>query len=237
VSTTAKPEPTLPGSVPVAPVQGFDTDTPLTATTALAFVTAGFGFAIRYLPLDSQDLSGVLTYAEAVDILENGLALMAVQHVMEPPWKPCASLGQQYGSYAAAYAGTVGFPSGVCIWLDLEGVETGTDPSNVIDYCNAWYQAVKAAGYIPGIYVGYDSILSGDQLYQDLSFQYYWKSGSKVPDVSVRGYCMLQNSASAVLCGVSYDRDDVQSDNLGHVPYWLVMTPTAPIGSTDAAGY
>ena len=132
------------GSVQAAPsgVLGFDTDTPLTACSAAAFAGAGFRFAIRYLTRNEQEASTDLTTAEAEDILNAGLALMAAQHVDSWGWAPNADLGTQYGGLAAANAKAVGFPAGVSIWLDLEGVASGTAASDVVAYCNAWYDAV-----------------------------------------------------------------------------------------------
>jgi hypothetical protein len=42
-----------------------------------------------------------------------------------------------YGKTAAANAAAVGFPEGVNIWLDLEGVLGSVASEEVIRYCNA----------------------------------------------------------------------------------------------------
>jgi len=199
---------------------GFDTDTALSATTAAAFVTAGFHFAIRYLSLGVSESSGDLTSAEVQYILNSGLALMAVQHVPESGWYPTQQLGQEYGQNAAKNAESVGLPAGVNIWLDLEGVNSAASADNVTAYCNAWFAAVSAAQYVPGLYVGASAILDSDQL-DSLNVEYYWKSGSNVP-YPTKGYCMVQSiNSNYVVDGVAYDRDVVQKDNLGNTPVWL----------------
>src|SRR5208282_1100253 len=151
----------LPGSVQQSPpgVLGFDTDTPLSASTAQAFVENGFKFAIRHLSLTQPEEEGDLSAAEAEDILYSGLALMAVQHVPYPGWTPTESLGGEYGSAGAANAQALGLPRGMNIWLDLEGIADGASLSDVIDYCNARFAEVSGAGYVPGLYVGADAIL------------------------------------------------------------------------------
>ncbi len=53
------------------------------------------------------------------------------------------------------------------------------------------YEAVKAAGYLPGLYVGGGALLSGEQLYS-LPFEHYWRSQSRVPDIPNRGYQLIQ---------------------------------------------
>lgn len=130
----------LPGSVKTATagVSGFDANVPMTAERAQAFKNAGYAFCIRYVPRMASLNAGNLTNAEALIILNAGLALMPVQHVALPGWQPNTSLGTAYGNYAASYArDIVGLPPGVNVWCDLEGVAAGTDPQSVIAYCQA----------------------------------------------------------------------------------------------------
>jgi hypothetical protein len=42
--------------------------------------------------------------------------------------------------------------------------ERSAQAQDVIDYCEAWYEAVGALGYIPGLYVGAETLLNGSQL-------------------------------------------------------------------------
>jgi Domain of unknown function (DUF1906) len=212
---------------------GFDTDTKLTADSATAFACAGFQFAIRYLTRDAPEAATDLTRAEALDILGAGLALMAVQHVAPEGWVPSASLGTETGCYAAANARLVGLPPGVSVWLDLEGIAAGTPVSDVVAYCNAWYAPVAAMGYAPGLYVGAGADLDSE-LVVALRFERYWQSGSDVPDVTIRGYCMVQTIDGATVDGVAYDSDVVQIDNLGGLPFCLA--PVAAEAPDAAAG-
>jgi hypothetical protein len=214
----------LPGEVQSAPsgARGFDCDGPITAAAAEAFLAAGFTFAVRYLSRSDANGADDLSLGEGQIILQSGLALMAVQHVQSPPWTPSRELGQTYGANAAANAQAVGLPAGVNVWLDLEGVAADTPAEVAIDYCNAWFAAVAAAGYAPGLYVGASAILTPDQLYSDLSVAYYWKSLSNTPEVATRGYCMVQTAGGAPIAGYGYDQDTVQTDNLGATPRWLI---------------
>jgi hypothetical protein len=139
----------------------------------------------------AQQGASDLTASEALDILGAGLALLPVQHVRPDGWAPTPDLGASNGVHAAYHAFTIGFPPGVNVWCDLEGVASGTPPQQVIDYCNSWYNAVAAPGYLPGLYVGANAILGGQALYQELKFSHYWKSLSIVPDVAVRSYQMI----------------------------------------------
>ena len=218
---------TLSGTVKAAPpgALGFDTDTTLTASTAQAFLASGATFAVRYLSRTTPEASGDLSATEAKDILAAGLALMAVQHVSQSGWTPSESLGTQLGNAAAANAGQVGLPKGVVLWLDLEGVASGTEANAITDYCNAWFASVSAAGYLPGTYIGANCGLTGDQIYYGLLCEYYWQAGGSVPAIPVLGYCMVQTiSSSFVLDGVAYDRDTIQADDVGSTPIWLAPT-------------
>ncbi|WP_294675714.1 DUF1906 domain-containing protein [uncultured Fluviicola sp.] len=217
--------PLLPGSVQnAAPgLSGFDTNTVLNATSASCFVNNGYAFCFRYLSRGHGQQPGDLSYTEAKTILESGLALGAVQHVSMPGWTPSASLGTEYGTNAAYNAASIGLPAGMNLWMDLEGIASGTSAQTVIAYSNAWYDAVFAAGYIPGIYVGANCILTGDQLYNSLKYQHYWKSLSQVPSIPVRGYQLVQSFSKDPVCGVSIDKDSTMTDQSGGTVLWLKM--------------
>jgi hypothetical protein len=223
---TAAPSSSLPGKVRTAApgTRGFDCNTVLTTSSAQAFKAAGLAFAVRYVPrtfvATASNAQGNLTAAEAQHILAGGLALMVVQHVQSPGWVPSEALGTSYGQYAAANAAAAGLPPGVNVWLDLEGVASGTASAIVQEYCNAWYDEVSAAGYVPGLYVGASCGLSATQLV-GMRFRYFWQSGSTVPALST-GYCLVQKiSSSYVIDGIAYDLDTVQADEYGQTPIWL----------------
>jgi hypothetical protein len=208
----------IEGALSFAP--GFDSDSVVTAAVAQQFFGQGYKFCIRYLTLLGPQSAGDLSAAEATDVLDSGLALMPVQHVRTAGWFPSQDLGQQDGEQAVENAQTVGFPAGVNVWCDLEGVAPGTPAQDATDHCNAWFAAVDAAGYIPGLYVGAGAILSGQQLY-DLPFQHYWKSQSTVPDIPVRGYQLVQLFPAIAVNGIGIDVDIAQNDNEGGQAQWL----------------
>ena len=216
------PAQTLPGTVKPAPAgtMGFDVNHILTADQALAFKNAGYGFCIRYVPRTAALAKGNLTNAEAKDILGAGLALMPVQHVSNPGWNPTTNLGTLYGNFAATWCTTtVQLPKGMNVWCDLEEVADGTPAADVIAYCQAWYNAVHSAGYVPGLYVGYGTGLTAAQLYNDTSFQHYWRAYNG-PQVAGRGYQLLQKTEKT-LGAVTFDPDVTQMDNEGDAVLWL----------------
>lgn len=213
----------LPGTIQQAApgLKGFDTNTVVTSAQASAFKADGFSFCIRYLSRNQGQNAGDLSFNEAKIILEAGLALSAVQHVLAAGWNPTAALGNTYGTNAAANASSIGLPAGMNLWCDLEGIATGTPAQQVIDYCNAWYAAVLAGGFVPGIYVGANCILSGNQLYANLKFQHYWQSLSRVPAIPNRGYQMIQSLQNSPIHGLSIDNDTTQNDEQGDSMIWL----------------
>jgi len=199
---------------------GFDSNTVITINTAQNFFAQGYRFCIRYLsrgPQAASDLSAV----EAENILQSGLALMAVQHVRKAGWQPTAMLGQQDGTDAGSNGATVELPAGVNIWCDLEGVEAGTAAQDVIDYCNMWFTEVANAGYVPGLYVGDSCILNEHQLF-DLKFQHYWRSLSNVPNIRSRGYQLIQLFPELNKNGIGIDIDVTQSDYKQGQVQWLI---------------
>lgn len=202
-------------------LKGFDTDTIITASQAEFFKNAGYAFCIRYLSREETQGANDLSNEEATIILNAGLALSAVQHVAGSGWSPSETLGTTYGTNAVLNATTVGLPAGMNIWCDLEGIASNTSAQNVIDYCNAWYNVVEQAGYIPGLYVGAECILTGEQLYENLKFQHYWKSLSTTPSIPTRGYQMVQSYESNLIDGLGIDIDTTQNDELGNAVLWL----------------
>ena len=212
---------TLPGTIAGAAegLLGFDTDTIVTPALATTFFNQGYRFCIRYLSRVAAQGYSDLTPQEAQGILAAGLALAPVQHPRDPGWAPTADLGASDGVAAAYHAFVLGFPAGINVWCDLEGVADGTAAAQVVAYGNSWYDAVAAAGYLPGLYVGADAILDGQGLY-DLKFSHYWKSLSDVPQVAVRGYQMIQSNEHTVN-GISIDDDRTQNDASGGAVVWL----------------
>jgi hypothetical protein len=212
---------TLDGTVRSAPpgLMGFDANTVLSPATARIFFASGYKFCFRYISRTDEPPSD-LGPQEAEDILSAGLALMPVQHVRPGTWVPTDALGMQDGSAAAKNADAVGFPPGVCVWCDLEAVELNAAPQDVIDYCNAWFGAVNSVGYLPGLYVGYQSLLSEQQLFQ-LSFTHYWRSQSNVPNVGGKGYQVLQLYPEIPINGIRIDVDVTQNDYRGGQAKWL----------------
>jgi hypothetical protein len=214
----------LPGTVQKAPagLSGFDINSIVSTTVAQTLKNAGYDFCIRYIPRTANLAAGNLSNTEALHILNAGLALMAVQHVALPGWAPTADLGTAYGGYAATYCKeVVGLPAGINIWLDLEGVAHGTPAQNVIDYCQAWYNEVNNAGYVPGIYVGYDTILDSQQLYSKISFKHYWRAYNG-PVVNVRGFQLIQHTEKTIN-GITIDPNTTQNDKLGDAASWLAV--------------
>lgn len=200
---------------------GFDTDAKLTADLAKQFQGIGYIFAVRYLSLSANSDPGDIDRDEVQAILDSGLGFMPVQHVRYPGWVPTPEMGIRDGSIASSNAISASLPSGINVWLDLEGIAPGTDAQAIIDYCTGWYSQLSSSGYIPGLYEGADCILTSDQLW-NLPFKHYWKSASNVPEVPNRGYCMVQELYQYPVFGISIDRNTVTVDNLGGLPFMLI---------------
>jgi Domain of unknown function (DUF1906) len=215
----------LSGNVVKCPagVLGFDLNKKINRADAKQFYADKYRFCLRYLTRGSDhEAHSDLTEDEADAILDAGLALMAVQHYAGDGWVPSVALGAQYGRRAASNAAQAGLPEGVNVFLDLEGIKQGTTAADVIAYCNAWFDAVQTGGYETGVYVGANCILSSDELYWELHTKHYWKSGSKVPDITQRGYQMVQYIKKGQI-----DRNVTMDDNFAHGVMWL--TRNAPL--------
>lgn len=202
-----------------AGARGIDCITVLTRASAERLAAAGYRFAVRYL--------GSLTLAERDAILGAGLAILAVGFSRKPGWMPTAALGDSDAAAAIHHAIAAGLPAGMHLFCDLEGPSTAASSDDCIDYVNAWSGAVRAAGYLPGLYVGFGVPLTGAQLFHDLTVACYWHSCSAVPEVAVRGYCMRQDPrADQWIAGIQVDIDVIEPDAMGDVPHWVVLEAT-----------
>lgn len=216
--------PTLPGTVRSAPsgASGFDCDTKLSAADVTAAIASGFTFCVRYLTLARGQDAGDLSVAEGTTIVNGRLALMAVQHAAFGP--VTSEKGTRFGDNAVANAREAGLPAGVNVWLDLEEIAASSSTAGIIAYCTNWFGEVHGGGYVPGIYVGANCGLSGDQLFA-LPFQHYWKSGSAVPPIPTRGYQLVQTIDPSLRIGhgstVEIDTNRTHTDHLGGNAQWL----------------
>ncbi len=77
-------------------------------------------------------------------------------------------------------------------------------------YYDAWYTAVHAAGFVPGLCVGATEVL-GDAALGGLAFSHYWQAQGATATPAPRGYQLVQGDAATV-CGVSGWVDTTQDD-------------------------
>jgi len=208
-------------------LKGLDVNRPIKAGEADALAAHGYEFAVRYVrrkDKHSYDLSA----KEARAILASGLGLMVVQHVAPEGWKPTATLGSTYGNTAAAEGERIGMPPGVTVWCDLEGVSANASAKAVTDFCNRWHSKVAAAGFVPGLYVGFGAGLDADQLYHSLRYTHYWGAYNvaAIDGPTKRGFQMKQRVATVADRVVGFDAefqvDDIRADALGGLPTMLM---------------
>jgi Rv2525c-like, glycoside hydrolase-like domain len=214
----------LPGSVVSAPagLHGFDTSAVLDQAVCHVAKARGFSFCIRYVSRDERESLDDLSEVEARVILNAGLALMPVQHVAREGWSPTKASGTTYGKAAAVHVREIGFPPGVNVWLDLEGIKVSTSHEAIIGYCNAWITEVASGGFVPGVYVGAKAILTGEEIFWRIQSKHFWKSGSKVPNIPHRGYQLIQKIIKGDKIGrVAIDRNLTVDDNFGQSVLWL----------------
>ncbi len=211
-----------------AGTRGLDCNSPIDLEAARAFYERGYRFVCRYVRR-SESHPYDLSAAEIQRLFDAGLAVMPVQHVAPPGWRPTLAMGREYGNTAAAEIRALGVPSGVTAWCDLEGVRGDVLEIDVAGYAQAWFSAVRSSAYSPGLYVGFDCGLSEEALYHQLSFQHYWSAYNAQVAPVVRGFQMRQHEAKHddVPAGLRFaiDTDVVQLDKLGGLP-----TAFAPLG-------
>jgi Rv2525c-like, glycoside hydrolase-like domain len=213
----------LPGQVLAAPqgLHGIDSNTVLNDSHCRAVKARGFSFCLRYVSRGEREQAHDLHEAEARTILDAGLALMPVQHVARAGWSPTKSLGTTYGRNAAAYVSEIGFPPGVNVWLDLEGVKNSTSHAAVIDYCNAWISEVESTGFVPGVYIGARAILTGEEIFWRVraTLLEVWQQGAGCPASGLPAHPKIIKNDK--IDGVEIDRNLTVNDNFGQSVLWL----------------
>lgn len=183
-----------------------------TCAQARALKASGVDFFVGYLGRMNPERLGF--------ILDAGLAFMPV------------TVANTYdGVRSALQAKALGLPAGCTVWLDLEGKTAyETPPSQLIAKINTWADAIKAAKYEPGLYVGSPQPLTGEELWK-LNVVRYWKAPSRVFDRFGRpwdgpekcGFCMWQMWPQHTWkdTGVFVDVNMIGQDHLGRLPTWV----------------
>jgi glycoside hydrolase-like protein len=213
----------MPSVAPCNDAVGFDCSAKISMASGKHLSAMGFKFAVRYVGLSQPNASDIDPDEMAIILGEVG-ALWLVQHPLNAGWSPSGQLGQAHGTSAARNAKAAGYLSAAVLWQDLEGVSEASSMQSVIDYTNEWGNAVTAAGFLHGLYVGFDAILTPSQLYRSLpTVRTYWSDfGSRA--VEVRGFAMKQYTNSISLPDVPFavDLDICGPDMLGARPTWMI---------------
>jgi hypothetical protein len=198
-----------------AGARGFDADAIVTDAVIRDAIKKKFTYIGRYVRrTTSHDYD--LTAIEAERIVNAGLGLFAIQHVAPDRWKPTGDLGFQYGRTCADELDHIGLPPGTIAVLDLEGVADAATAEQVIAYCNQWHSVVASRGFVPCLYIGWESGLTGRDAYWRLRFTRYWGAYNVNSDQApaVRGF-QLQQQKQVKVGGIMVDPLVANPDKLG----------------------
>jgi hypothetical protein len=176
---------------------GCDTVQTVSRTHAQGLYSAGFRFLVRYVTS--------LSAQERDDILGASLGLSFVSYANSfDPSDEIAALKR------------LNIPSGATVWLDVEGVHD--NPIVLQQRIGGWANALKTAGYEPGMYVGAQSLLTSSELYR-LPVVRYWHSCSRVTDRNGQeagpscGWAMRQLFPPNIArVGLTIDIDVIETD-------------------------
>lgn len=123
----------------------------------------------------------------------------------------------------------LGIPKGATVYVDMEGlIAFKTEPQRIIYAMDSWANAIKTAGYIPGLYVGSPQPLTSEELWK-LKVERYWKGQGSCRDRNGDlaeprgcGWGMTQMWPSVTAGGVLVDWNMVGADYLSRMPSWVV---------------
>lgn len=195
-----------------------DTNWRPTAEQAHAMYAAGARAIFRYV-FFGPPRPGDLDEVELEMLLDARLTVLIVQHVRNPSWIASADQGDADGAVACANAEKAGYSldgGQLSLALDMEGVGNPGPMSQA--HALAWCASVRAAGYSPVVYLGYDSGLStvGLEALAKVGRVAWWCDFAEVdqrPKPPSPGYALHQH-AQSVLGGVTVDVDEVLLDDV-----------------------
>jgi hypothetical protein len=200
-----------------------DTTAKLSAEHIQPLLDADYRGVARYLRLpglsDVQDIDA----SELTALVNGGLGVLLVQHVRYPGWNPANYAGAVDAAAATVQATAAGYPMGAHIFVDLEGI-SGT-AADTAKFANDWADAVVAAGYLAGCYVGYNVPLSPAELYELHRVNSYW-SDPGPRKVATRGFAIKQ-AAQIMISGLKFDPNVVARDNEDETPRWAISEAVA----------
>lgn len=218
--------------------KGFDCATKLTSKTAAGLKSAGFEYAIRYLPTHAWK---GLTVAEVKAIQDAGLRLVSIlQKSANYAGYFTKAQGQKDGIDAQRLAESLGQPKNTAIYF---AVDYDCRP-NQLGQIEAYFQGVKETlkGYKVGVYGSY-SVINHMRGKVDFYWQTYaWSAGKIAGHIHMHQY---QNGVT--VAGVQIDKNDIKKlpgawDEKGTVPpnkptetYQVVVSIPGYYTAADAA--
>ena len=131
----------------------------------------------------------------------------------DPTTWPDNTQGTTRGAIAGQKAGDVGYPKGSQIFLNLEN-NTNSTAATAIQWVTNWANAIRAAGYTPGVYVGAPQVLSQAQV-NALPVSVFWRSASSSAPQAGAGFVVRQTAVTQSACGIPNGIDtDVAGQDL-----------------------
>ena len=207
----------------INPSLGFDTSVYPQKECRDFLKDAGYEFVVRYVNRtfgvkDKPDsIWPVSLSKQELDELISEKRIVSIVQFAPHKTMPSFDAGKSAGNAAWRNCKELDIPEGVTVWCDLEWEVGDLNPSDVLDYANAWSSEVSENGYSVGMYIGPNIACSGSQLYYDVQLaNHYWKSASIVPWVEKRGFQMVQSNQKTVCGGkLIIDQDIAMYDNKG----------------------
>src|SRR5271165_4716922 len=196
---------------PATPGLWCDSSTKLTRAYASGLKAAGYIGVFRYVPLPGVNAAADIDAGELAMLLDVGLEVGLIQHVRFPGWNPRDHAGTVDGATASAAATAAGFAAGAHLWCDFEGVDTTCTAEGARVFLEAWAKTVIGAGFLAGLYVGYQQPLTAEQLYDLHGLNQYWSDAGH-RKVATRGVSISQGPEIQDAGGLRIDTDQVAPD-------------------------
>ncbi|SHK93561.1 protein of unknown function [Alicyclobacillus tolerans] len=142
------------GTLEVQNAKGCDTDQQITSSNEASclFGDTPYYFIGRYISNTSYESAEDLQSTELEYLCSQGWYVAVIQHALNSTEELTATLGTEIAKNAINNAISIGVPSGVYLWLDIENYPSSSD---AIGFCRAWANEVNLnSPYYPALYYG-----------------------------------------------------------------------------------
>lgn len=159
-----------------------DSDELFTDTALDALYAACARGILTYAEVLAANPAALARYVERTSSRPEGFQVSLLTYSRPNGWVPSAATGTQDATRALDVVHSLGVPTGLNLWDDVEGPSQAVSYTAIIEHVDAHALPISRAGDIPGPYIGWGTQLSSEEWYARPNDHAYWKAGGITRD-------------------------------------------------------